>query len=236
MDERYDGGQIAVGQRLAIDALDDIVVGLSALGKKLVAQLPTVLFPEDEPVFDAKLEALANSGLSSVWANNSYGITLGRRLGLTVHGGYGLNSTNTESVRFYEAEGLGSLTLSFELSSKVGRDLVFGARLVPTVSFSFGQRDSLRFFRSDRKPVHQLSQCCRQLAQGLGLAGNFVAVCIDILCGKTDCGNFLGNLRGDFRCLSHIVSYVLHTLRSLIDVVGDIMRRDRLFFDSRSNG
>ena len=38
MDERYDGGQIAVGQRLAIDALDDIVVGLSALGEKLVAQ------------------------------------------------------------------------------------------------------------------------------------------------------------------------------------------------------
>jgi putative protease len=96
---------------------------LAQLGKKLVAQLPTVLFPEDEPVFDAKLEALANSGLSSVWANNSYGIMLSRRLGLTVHGGYGLNSTNTESVRFYEAEGLGSLTLSFELSMSAIKSL-----------------------------------------------------------------------------------------------------------------
>ena len=96
---------------------------LAQLGKKLVAQLPTVLFPEDEPAFGAKLEALAKVGLSSVWVNNSYGITLGRRLGLSVHGGYGLNSTNTESLRFYEEQNLASLTLSFELSMSAIKSL-----------------------------------------------------------------------------------------------------------------
>ena len=89
---------------------------LSQFGEKLIAQLPTVLFPADEPAFDALLESLSKLGLSSVWANNVYGVALGRRLGLTVHGGYGLNCTNTEALRFYESQGLASLTLSFELS------------------------------------------------------------------------------------------------------------------------
>ena len=96
---------------------------LAQLGDKLVAQLPTVLFPADEPAFDAKLDTLAKVGLSAVWANNSYGIALGKRLGLVVHGGYGLNVTNTESVRFYEAQGLGSLTLSFELAMSAIKSL-----------------------------------------------------------------------------------------------------------------
>ncbi len=89
---------------------------LSKFGDALIAQLPSVLFPESEPAFDAKLEALARQGLSAVWTNNIYGIALGKRLGLNVHGGYGLNCANTEALRFYEAQGLASLTLSFELS------------------------------------------------------------------------------------------------------------------------
>ncbi len=96
---------------------------LSQLGEKLTAQLPTVLFPADESVFDVHLESLAKLGLSSVWANNVYGITLGKRLGLTVHGGYGLNSTNTEALRFYEEQKLASLTLSFELSMSAIKNL-----------------------------------------------------------------------------------------------------------------
>ncbi|PKM39999.1 MAG: peptidase U32 [Firmicutes bacterium HGW-Firmicutes-9] len=96
---------------------------IAALGDQLIAQLPTVLFPEDEPAFDVKLEALASQGLSAVWANNIYGINLGKRLGLTVHGGYGLNCTNTEAVRFYETQDLASLTLSFELSMNAIKSL-----------------------------------------------------------------------------------------------------------------
>ncbi|MEA4913590.1 MAG: DUF3656 domain-containing protein [Christensenella sp.] len=103
---------------------EEIDVGLIAeSGEKLIAQLPAVLFPEDEPAFDAALEALAKSGLTSVWANNIYGIQLGKRLGLIVHGGYGLNISNTEALRFYEAQALSSLTLSFELSMSAIKNL-----------------------------------------------------------------------------------------------------------------
>ena len=83
---------------------------------KLIAQLPALLFPEDEPAFDALLLRLTESGLGEIWANNIYGIELGRRLGLAVHGGFGLNVANTQALLFYEAQGLSSLTVSFELA------------------------------------------------------------------------------------------------------------------------
>ncbi|HWQ96508.1 MAG TPA: DUF3656 domain-containing protein [Clostridia bacterium] len=96
---------------------------IAQFGNKLIAQLPTVLFPADEPAFDEKLASLSASGLSAVWANNIYGIALGKRLGFTVHGGYGLNCTNTESLRFYEEQNLDSLTLSLELSMNAIKSL-----------------------------------------------------------------------------------------------------------------
>ncbi len=96
---------------------------IAEYGERLIAQLPTVLFPADEPAFDAHLESLAKQGLSSVWANNIYGVALGKRLGLNVHGGYGLNCTNTEALRFYESQGQASLTLSFELSMSAIKSL-----------------------------------------------------------------------------------------------------------------
>ena len=42
---------------------------------------------------------------------------------MTVHGGYGLNCTNTEALRFYEEQKLTSLTLSFELSMSAIKNL-----------------------------------------------------------------------------------------------------------------
>ncbi len=130
---------------------------LAQLGSKLVAQLPTVIFPEDEPAFGAKLEFLAKGGLSAVWANNSYGITLGRRLGLTVHGGYGLNSTNTESVRSYEAQGLGSLTLSFELAMSAIKSL---GGMIPRGIVSYGSL-----------PLMQLRNCPIKASLGCNACG-----------------------------------------------------------------
>jgi putative protease len=89
---------------------------IARFGEKLTAQLPTVLFPEDEPAFEARMESLANSGLRSLWTNNIYGISLARRLNLAIFGGYGLNITNTQALRFYEEQGLIGTTLSFELN------------------------------------------------------------------------------------------------------------------------
>ena len=88
---------------------------IARYGETLIAQLPTLLFPEDEGAFGARFGRLAALGLRAVWANNVYGISLGRRLGLAIHGGFGLNAANTESLLAYEAQGLSSIAVSMEL-------------------------------------------------------------------------------------------------------------------------
>ena len=99
---------------LPAEKIDEQTIHL--YGEKLVAELPTLLFPEDEATFDEKLTQLAVLGLRAVYTNNIYGIRLGKRLGLEVFGGFGLNVTNTESLLFYEAQGINSLTVSLELA------------------------------------------------------------------------------------------------------------------------
>jgi putative protease len=100
---------------LPVDTITPALV--SQLGDKLISQLPAALFgPAQTQALEQRLRTLQASGLTRVWTDNIYGITLGRRLGLRVHGGFGLNIANTEAVRFYEAQGLESFTVSFELS------------------------------------------------------------------------------------------------------------------------
>lgn len=89
---------------------------IARFGAKLTAQLPTLLFPSDEAALEAHLRSLASSGLNAVWTNNIYGVSLGKRLGFRVHGGFALNAANTEALRFYREQGLSSITVSFELS------------------------------------------------------------------------------------------------------------------------
>ena len=115
----YDPAQIACE-----DAFEKILLPADRIGSaeierfggKLIAQLPTLLFPEDEAAFGMLLKSLAGQGLAAVWANNAYGIALGKQLGLKIHGGFALNVTNTEALLFYEGQSLKSLAVSFELA------------------------------------------------------------------------------------------------------------------------
>ena len=88
---------------------------LDRFGDKLTAALPAVCFPQDEPALAARLEKLAAAGLREVWTENIYGVALGKRLGLTVRGGFGLNIANAQAMNFYVNQNLASLTVSFEL-------------------------------------------------------------------------------------------------------------------------
>ena len=88
------------------------------LGDRLTLQLPAALFPQDEDMFRERIKQLKELGAGSVWADNIYGIKLGKDLGLRVYGGFGLNVTNSESVAFFEEAGLSAVTVSFEISMK----------------------------------------------------------------------------------------------------------------------
>jgi putative protease len=156
----YQKDQIACAdsfEKIMLPAEEIDITLIAQLGEKLIAQLPTVLFPEDEPAFDAKLETLASQGLSAVWTNNIYGISLGQRLGLTLHGGYGLNCANTEAVRFYEGQQLASLTLSFELSMAAIKAL---GGTIPRGIVSYGSL-----------PLMQLRNCTIKASIGCATCG-----------------------------------------------------------------
>ncbi len=126
-------------------------------GDKLIAQLPTLLFPEDEPAFDAHLAELAASGLGAVWANNIYGISLGKRLGLSIHGGFGLNVANTDALLAYQAQNLASITLSMELAmakiKQLGGDLPRGVLAYGSI------------------PLMHVRNCPVRAASGCGVCG-----------------------------------------------------------------
>ena len=91
---------------------------LGKYGNRLAGELPPALWPEDEAALEKRLRSLREAGLSEAWTDNIYAIPLCRRVGIPLRGGAGLNVLNTESVRHYEAEGLESLTASYELALK----------------------------------------------------------------------------------------------------------------------
>ncbi len=115
---------------------------LARLGDRLAAELPAALFPNDEGRLYERLAELKKQGLRELWADNIYGVVLGRRLGLGVRGGFGLNVTNTQAVDFYEKQGLLSLTASFELPMSAVRSL--GGR-IPLGIAAYGYLPLMRF-------------------------------------------------------------------------------------------
>ncbi len=98
----------------------DLIAGF---GEKLTVQLPTALFPQDEPAMRERIMSLKQAGASSVWADNIYGIKLGNDLGMDVYGGFGLNITNSAAVSAMKDLGLSALTVSFEISMKQVNEL-----------------------------------------------------------------------------------------------------------------
>ncbi len=105
-------------ERIILPAAEVSEAVLARYGDKLTAELPAALFPSDEAAPEAALAALKAAGLREVWTDNVYGVELGRRLGLAVRGGFGLNILNRQALDFYAGQGLASATVSFELPLK----------------------------------------------------------------------------------------------------------------------
>ena len=115
---------------------------IDRLGEKLVAQLPTILFPADEAAFSERLAELIRCGLHAVFVNNIYGVALGKRFHCAIHGGFGLNVTNTAALQAYADCGLADMTVSFELS--MAKTLALGGA-IPRGIVSYGYLPLMHF-------------------------------------------------------------------------------------------
>jgi putative protease len=84
-------------------------------GFPIAVELPRGLFGMESAV-RRRLELAKSAGVSDVWAGNLDGAQIALDAGLTVHGGFSLNITNTEALEWYRELGLADAELSFELT------------------------------------------------------------------------------------------------------------------------
>ncbi len=78
------------------------------------AEIPRGMFGIENQI-KLRLSELKNIGVKAVLASNIGAVHLANKMDFEVHGGFGLNITNTESLIAYEEMGLKSAELSFEL-------------------------------------------------------------------------------------------------------------------------
>ena len=129
---------------------------ISSLGERLTGELPAVLFPENEDEERGRLRRLSEAGLTSVYAENAYGIRLGRELGLKIFGGAGLNVLNTPALEYYRELGLSAVTVSFEL--RMNRISALGGSL-PRGYIAYGKLPMMRVRSCPARAARSCSKC-----------------------------------------------------------------------------
>lgn len=135
--------------------LREVTSGLLAVyGDRLVAELPFLIFPNEEINVRKKLALLVNQGLTAVQADNLGAISLAREAGLRVLGGAGLNILNSVALDAYQEMGLEDATISFELHRQKLRALSGGIR-----------RGAIAY---GRLPLMRMRCCPAQTAEGCG--------------------------------------------------------------------
>lgn len=98
--------------------------------------VPRGLFGIENAVFE-RLKNIQKLGINEVLANNAAVIEMAHELGMDIHGGFGLNISNTEAVHWAENQGMLDCEVSFELTldqiaglgGKIPVGIISGGRL-----------------------------------------------------------------------------------------------------------
>ena len=113
--------KISSAEQLAASAeADEIVVPLKLCNKvtaaeNIIVELPR--FVDDEGRLAKQLEAVKESGFTHILCTNLAHVQLGKALGFTLHGGFGLNIVSPYSVETARQLGLADVTASFEMKA-----------------------------------------------------------------------------------------------------------------------
>ncbi len=126
---------------------------------RLIAELPALIFPENEKRVADGLLRLRALGVTRASTGNLGGIRLINDAGLTPHGQTGLNILNTLSLNKYQQYGLADTELSFELSFK--KTAALGGTLGRGV-IGYGYLPLMRFRVCPVKPSGSCAQCSGQ--------------------------------------------------------------------------
>lgn len=98
-------------------------------GFAVAAEIPRGMFGLERKIFD-DLKRVQALGINEVLASNIGAVAMAKELGMDIHGGFGLNITNTASLCAAEQAGLMDVEVSFELTldqiSKLGGRIPIG--------------------------------------------------------------------------------------------------------------
>ena len=103
--------------------LSDLPEKAAELGITLGMTLPRICLDHERNLLLSTVQEAAALGVSHAMVGNLGYLPLCRSLGLEMHGDFGLNVHNTQSVKQYKRMGLQSVTLSFELQLPQIRDI-----------------------------------------------------------------------------------------------------------------
>lgn len=96
---------------------------VALLGEKLVAELPVLVFPDQEEALARRLDDLRAMGVQAVCGHNAAAVLQARGAGLALTGGYGLNVTNSRALSAYRDLGMTDCVLSFEISARQAQNI-----------------------------------------------------------------------------------------------------------------
>ena len=104
----------------------DVVTKLAELGQKFVAVPDRIIWDSQWKVTLERLRTIYQAGFRDVAATNIGQIAMLQKLGFSVHGDFGLNVMNSQTIGELRRMGLASCTLSFEMNLAQVRDLSMG--------------------------------------------------------------------------------------------------------------
>ncbi|MDR2532410.1 MAG: hypothetical protein LBC82_06170 [Oscillospiraceae bacterium] len=163
-----------LSEALAIDVFERVYVPMEFLNantfnkreKYRIIAVPPVFLGGNEPVIARELRNLKQAGFESALAHTLGHIKLIKNAGLTPHGGFRLNITNSLSLKQYEDSGLTDATFSVEMPLKRMNKI---KRNIYTGMMAFGK---LPLMLLRRCPVRDGKPCgdsgCNALTDRLG--------------------------------------------------------------------
>ncbi len=135
----------------------------AALGEKVMAALPRFTFDEENVI--ESLRALKEKGLKHILATNIAHLKIGRELGFTVHGGFGLNATNSVAVKLLGEMGAADVTASFELKAAQIRTL---KKPVPVGVIGYGRLPAMLTVNCPIRQAVGCGKCTKRLYDPTG--------------------------------------------------------------------
>lgn len=103
---------------LPMDVIEKNTDLIAQYADRLLVQIPTLVWQENEASVTQTLQKLYDMGVTEAVCDNIGAVEMCKKIGMTPHGGSGLNIFNSDSLSKYADIGLFDACLSFEMSDK----------------------------------------------------------------------------------------------------------------------